>query len=90
MLPDVATVEDPKFIVRELVVVETSPAHVKLKVEVKNDPFVTVNEAVPIVKASANVHSHPTPLTVVAEASAIPLVVMVLPVNDPDNVIVPV
>jgi hypothetical protein len=43
-----------------------------------------------MLKASANAHSAPTPLTVVVEARATPFVVMVLPAPVPDSVICPV
>ncbi len=54
-----------------------------------NEPFVNVKPPV-LVKASANAHSAPTPLTAKLDCSVTPLVVNVLPVLEPDNVIAPV
>jgi hypothetical protein len=54
------------------------------------DPFVTIKLDVPIFNALPRVHPQPTPLTVIAEANATPLVVSVLPVLELERVMSPV
>jgi hypothetical protein len=83
-------VEDPKFILRVLVLFDEKFPEVRLYVFNKNDPFVMVIVLKPLLNALPNVHSQPTPLIVELEDSATPFVVSVLPVDDPLSVILPV
>jgi hypothetical protein len=82
-------VEDPRLIVLEFFTFDLNPEVVRLKSAVSKEPFVKVNVD-ELLKASASDHSAPTPLTVTAEASETPFVVMVLPAPVPVSVIAPV
>ena len=83
-------VDEPKLIVLVTIPPALKKLHVKLKFAVSKDPFATITNEEPLLKASAKAHSAPTPLTVMPEASVTPFVVMVLPPPVPDSVIAPV
>ncbi len=83
--PESVAVPVPKFIVREFALFEPIPLAVKLYVARFNEPFTTLIPLRLIVKALPSVHSQPTPLTVMADANATPLVVKVSPVTDPER-----
>lgn len=82
-------VPDPNVTVLELLFALVTSVAVKLYVLVSKAPFVTVRLATAISSALPSTHPHPTPFTVIDEPSDTPLVVNVLPVAEPDNVMLP-
>lgn len=93
VLPDKETVPEPKLMVQEFPLLETSCCNVKLYVDKLNEPFVSVNVPPPAALRSIalpSVQEQSTPLTMILEANAAPFVVNVSPVELLDSVIVPV
>ncbi len=85
------TVEEPREMDTVLEVNIFNSVHVKLKLAVLNDPVLKPKfPLLPILKALPKLQPQPKPLTVILEPKITPLVFIVFPVVDPDNVIAPV
>lgn len=79
----------PKVIERVCALLEIKEEAVTLKFPVLKDPLVTVNEELPILTALPRVHPQPTPFILVALFKVTPLVVNVLPVVEPERIMLP-
>ena len=91
VFPDNDIVPEPKLIVLEFSLLLRILRAVKLYIPQAIEPFVIKKSApFPILNALASAHSEPTPLIVIFDAKATPLVVNVLPVLELDSVISPV